>query len=198
MIAGVVLAAGAGRRFGGPKQLAVLEGKPMLEHVLAAMEAAPLDRVFVVLGADADEVQRRVALHGAEPVICSGWEEGMSVSLRCGVDAADGSGADRVVVALGDQPRLSPQAVARLIDAGGGAAVSRATYGGHGSHPVLLERTLFSLVRELHGDSGARALLLAYPVREVACDGLGSPADVDAPADLRRLRRRYRWSLRPR
>ncbi|HET6998998.1 MAG TPA: nucleotidyltransferase family protein [Solirubrobacterales bacterium] len=188
MIAGIVLAAGGGRRFGGHKQLAELDGRPLLEHALRAMAAAPLDRVFVVLGADAAEVQRQVDPHGAEPVFCDGWEDGMSTSLRTGVDAADAAGADAVVIALGDQPRLSPRAVGRLIDARGEAAALRASYGGIAGHPVLLERKLFSLVRELHGDDGARAVLVAYRARKVACDDLGSPFDVDTPADLARLR----------
>jgi molybdenum cofactor cytidylyltransferase len=187
LIAGVVLAAGSGERFGGPKQLASLDGRPLLEHVLAAMAAAPLDRVVCVLGARATEVLDAVALHGAEPVVCDGWEEGMAASLRDGVEAL--ADADAVVVALGDQPRLAPAAVARVIDArGGGALAVRATYGGTPGHPVLIERALFHGLSELRGDQGARALLDEVPVRDVPCDGLGRPDDVDTPAQLAALR----------
>lgn len=183
MTCGLVLAAGAGERFGGRKQVATLDGRPLLEHVLAAMADAPLDRVVVVLGAHADEVIERVPLHGAEAVVCLDWREGMSASLRAGVDAL--AGCDAVVVVLGDQPRVSAEAVARIARArGGGALAVRATYAGVPGHPVLLEAPLLARVRELTGDRGARALLAEVDVRDVACDGLGSPADVDTPAEL--------------
>src|ERR1700744_6546648 len=78
VIAGVVLAAGAGRRFGAPKQLADLGGRPMLERVLAAIAAAPLDRAFVVLGAEAEAILERVDLRGTEAVIRVDWETGLS------------------------------------------------------------------------------------------------------------------------
>ena len=187
MIAGLVLAGGAGRRFGGGKLLAELDGRPLLEHALAAMEAAPLERTVVVLGADADDVLARVKLHGAEPVVCEDWEQGQSASLREGVEAL--GGAEAVVVTLGDQPRLSPQAVERVIAARDSTAEAiRASYGGAPGHPVLLERPLLDRVHVLSGDTGARALLARARVKEIACDGLGSAADVDTPDHLEALR----------
>lgn len=187
MIGGLVLAAGASERFGGRKQLADLGGRPLLEHVLIAMEEAPVDRTVVVLGAHADEVREGVPLHGAEAVVCDDWQEGLGASLRAGVCAL--AGCDAVAVALGDQPRLSSEAVARVISQRGADELAvRATYGGVPGHPVLLERTLLGRVRELHGDTGARGLLHGVPVREVACDGLGSPDDIDTPAALAGLR----------
>ena len=196
MIAGVVLAAGGGRRFGARKQLADLHGRPLLEHALVAMAAAPLDRVFVVLGAGAEEVSGRVNMHGAEPVPCDRWDAGLSASLRAGIDAA--AGAEAVAIVLGDQPLISPEAVARVVAARGGAAAVRATYGGVPGHPVLLEDRLFARARKLRGDTGARALLTGVRVREVACDELGGPDDVDTPEQLARLvslrdPRRLRW-----
>jgi CTP:molybdopterin cytidylyltransferase MocA len=186
VIGGVVLAAGAGERFGGRKQLAELDGRPLLEHVVAAM--APLDRVVVVLGAGASEVVSAVDLHGASPVVCSAWEEGMGASLRFGAaELADD--CEAIVVVLGDQPLLSPEAVARVVAGRGPSfAAVRATYGGVPGHPVLFERTLFPQLLELGGDIGARELLASVPVRDVACDGLGRPDDVDTPAALQQLR----------
>jgi molybdenum cofactor cytidylyltransferase len=181
-----VLAAGGSSRFGGPKQLAVLEGRPLLEHVLMAMSGAGLDRVVVVLGAKAPEVAAGVPLHGAEAVVCEGWAEGLSASLRAGVDALDD--CEAVAVALGDQPRVSAAAIARVVSQRGTDELAvRATYGGVPGHPVLLERTLLTRVPELHGDAGARELLYGIPIREVACDGLGSPDDVDTPDALAAL-----------
>lgn len=189
MIAGVVLAAGAGRRFGSPKQLAPLGGRPLLEHALEHIAAAGLDRVFVVLGSRSDEILEAVDLHGAEPVICRRWREGQAASLRRGVAAASAEGADAVVVVLGDQPAIAPEAIRRVVAARRpGVDAVRATYGGVPGHPVLLERSLFTHVAALHGDGGARELLTRARVEEVACDGLGTPDDVDTPDELEALR----------
>ncbi len=188
MIGGLVLAAGDSQRFGGRKQLAELDGRPLLEHVLIAMADAPLDRVVVVLGAHASEVISGVPMHGAEPLVCREWALGLGASLRAGVEVLEG--CDAVAVALGDQPRLSALAVARVVSQRGVDELAvRATYGGVPGHPVLLERTLLERVRNMPaGDSGAGSLLHGVPLREVACDGLGSPDDVDTPAALAGLR----------
>jgi molybdenum cofactor cytidylyltransferase len=185
-VGGLVLAAGGSERFGAPKQLAELDGRPLLEHVMIAMSRAPLDRVVVVLGAHADEVRAGVPLHGAKPVVCDAWEEGLGASLRAGAAAL--KGCDAIVVALGDQPRLSPEAVARVMaQRGNDEQAVRATYGGVPGHPVLLERDVLKRVGMLRGDVGARDLLHGVPLREVACDGLGSPADIDTPEALAKV-----------
>jgi len=186
LIGGLVLAAGAARRFGAPKQLADLDGAPLLEHALRTMSAAPVDRVVVVLGAGADEVAAGVDLHGAEPVVCGRWEEGQSASLACGL--AELAGCEAVVVTLGDQPRVSPDAIRRVISARNDAAAVRATYNGNPGHPVLLERRLFEQLRNVSGDRGARNLLLSVQVLDVPCDDLGGGEDVDTPAELDALR----------
>jgi molybdenum cofactor cytidylyltransferase len=186
LIGGLVLAAGAATRFGAPKQLAELDGVPLLEHSLRTMAAAPVGRVVVVLGSGADEIVQRVDLHGADPVVCSRWEEGQSASLACGL--AELAGCEAVVVTLGDQPRVSPDAIRRVIAGRNGAAAVRATYGGTPGHPVLLERDLFERLRNVTGDKGARNLLLSVGVLDVVCDDLGGGEDVDTPAELDALR----------
>ena len=191
VIAGVVLAGGAGTRFGRQaKQLAPVAGRPLLEHVLAAASAAPLDRVVVVLGAWADRISEQVDLHGAEPVICERWREGMAASLRAGLDAV--SDAEAVVVLLGDQPLITAAAVERVLAARDRAAPAvRATYGGDPGHPVLLERELLPLLLELRGDAGARHVLDEVAVREVACSDVADATDIDTPEDLRALEARW-------
>ena len=187
MIGGLVLAAGAGERFGGGKQLAELDGRPLLEHAVRAATSSPVGRVVVVLGSGAEEVAARVNLHGAETRICSRWQEGQSASLACGLEAL--ADCEAVVVTLGDQPRLSPDAIRRVIAARGeGAQAVRATYGGDPGHPVLLEQQLFERMRDVSGDHGARNLLMSAQVREVPCDDLGGGEDVDTPAELDALR----------
>jgi CTP:molybdopterin cytidylyltransferase MocA len=180
----LVLAAGAGRRFGArPKQLAPLAGRPLLEHALANAAAAPVDRVVAVLGAGAAEITAAVDLHGAEPLIAARWPEGMAAALRDGIVAlADCRAA---VVLLGDQPLVGPEAIERVLAARGPEhAAVRATYGGQPGHPVLIERRLFAAVAGLRGDFGARSLLGAERTREVACDDVADPLDVDSAADL--------------
>ena len=181
-----MLAAGAATRFGAPKQLADLDGVPLLEHALRTMTAAPVGRVVVVLGSAADEVAAGVDLHGADPVVCGRWEEGQSASLACGL--AELADCEAVVVTLGDQPRVSPDAIRRVISSRNGASAVRATYNGNPGHPVLLERSLFEQLRNVSGDRGARNLLLSVQVLDVPCDDLGGGEDVDTPAELDALR----------
>jgi molybdenum cofactor cytidylyltransferase len=185
-IGGLVLAAGAGRRFGSPKQLAMFEGRPLLEHALLAMTAATrIERAVVVLGAHAEVVLAEVARHGAVAVLCPDWEEGQAASLRAGV-AALRDHVEAIVVTLGDQPAIDARAIDRVAQSRDGTSVAvRASYGGRPGHPVLLERSVFERVAALRGDQGARSLLSGAAVRIVPCDGLGSDLDIDTVEQLR-------------
>jgi molybdenum cofactor cytidylyltransferase len=187
VIGGLVLAAGGASRFGSAKQLADLEGRPLLEHSLLTMSVAPVDCAAVVLGAEAEEVVRVVDLHGIKPVLCERWEEGQSASLACGLAAL--ADCDAVVVTLGDLPRLVPEAITRVVAARGSASAVRATYGGDPGHPVLLERDLLARLRNVTGDHGARNLLRSVASLDVPCDDLGGGEDVDTPDQLAALRR---------
>ncbi|WP_322780027.1 nucleotidyltransferase family protein [Frankia sp. Cas4] len=190
-VGGLVLAAGAGRRFGGPKALATLDGEPLVERAARLLAAGGCAPVFVVLGAAAAEVTRSATLPGAQVVLAPGWAEGMGSSLRRGLDAVADTALDAVIIALVDQPLIGPQAVRRLLDAhASGAVAAVATYGGQPRNPVLLRRETWAEVcAHARGDVGARAWLHANPNRvvTVACDGTGSPDDIDTPADLARL-----------
>ncbi len=185
----MVLAAGGSRRFGSPKQLAELHGRPLLEHAVAAMSAvAALERVVVVLGAQAEQVRERVDMLDAQALECVQWQEGMAASLRCGVAALQE--CDAVLVTLGDQPLITPQVIAGVLDhAGDGYAAVRATYGGVPGHPVLLARELYPSLLALRGDSGARDLLAAARVREWECGHLARADDIDTVEDLEVVRR---------
>jgi molybdenum cofactor cytidylyltransferase len=187
VIGGLVLAAGRGSRFGSAKQLASLDGRPLLEHSIQAMTASPVGRIVVVLGAGAEDVIDEVDFHGAEPIVCGRWSEGQSASLACGLAELSACGA--VVVTLGDQPRMAPDAIRRVIAGrGNGAAAVRATYTGVPGHPVLLERELFVRLRDVSGDRGARNLLRSVSLHEVPCEDLGGGEDVDTPSQLDTLR----------
>jgi molybdenum cofactor cytidylyltransferase len=181
-----VLAAGAGRRFGGTKQLADLDGRPLLQYAVDATLAVPaLERIVVVLGHDAERILAGVDFGDAESVVCEEWEEGQAASLRCGIAAA-GDEAEAVVVTLGDQPYVSPQVIAMVLDERRrNTPAVRATYAGTPGHPVLLERDLFEDVMTLRGDVGARELLASLPVRGVEAGHLCSSDDIDMREDLR-------------
>jgi molybdenum cofactor cytidylyltransferase len=176
---GLILAAGEGRRFGGTKQLAELRGRPLLEYALEAMSGVS-PRV-VVLGHAADEIRARVDLHGASVVVCEDWAEGQAASLRAGLAAL--AGCDAVVVALGDQPGITAEAIQAVTAAGDEDAV-RAVYDGTPGHPVLLRRPLLERAGELRGDTGFRDLLESATVREVELGGLADPADIDTREEL--------------
>jgi CTP:molybdopterin cytidylyltransferase MocA len=188
VIGGIVLAAGSGSRFGGPKQLADLRGKPLIEHALAAMRAVPaVDPVVVVLGAEADRIRAQADLGGAEIVIAHDWDEGIAASLRVGVAAH--RDADAVLVLLADQPLITSEVIAAIASrAAGPEPAARAVFEGAPGHPVLIKRELFTAVAELHGDTGARDLLDRCGAARVECGRLCRPDDVDTPEDLASLR----------
>jgi CTP:molybdopterin cytidylyltransferase MocA len=204
-VLGVVLAAGGSTRMGRPKQLAELNGRPLLAHVLTALDDAPVaggpgglkprppvDRVGVALGGAAGEVLDRVDLGRAEPLVVEGWTAGMGHVLASTLAQAGDDWA-AVVVLLGDQPLVPAGAVARVVEAwrAGAGPVVTATYGGRPGHPRLFDRRLLPDLLRLTGDTGARDLLAAHPdrVHRVEVGDLGSDADVDVEADLERVSR---------
>lgn len=184
MIGGLILAAGSGSRFGGAKQLAELEGKPLLDHAVEAMSAVPaIERIVVVLGAGADAIRARANLDGVDVVVADGWADGVSASLRAGIAAL--RDAEAVVVTLADQPLITPQVISAVVDLGDSRPpAARATYGGNLGHPVLIKRELFDRIAALTGDAGARDLLEVAGVAKVECGHLADPHDVDTPDDL--------------
>ena len=191
MIAAVVLAAGSGSRFGASaKQLAELDGIPLLEHALRAVEAVPaIDRIVVVLGARAEEVRAGVDFGAAEVVVCEDWSEGQAASLRCGIAAV--ADAEAAVLTLGDMPRITPPVIERFADLAarhGSQARARAVYDGTPGHPVVLGRDYFEQLAALRGDVGAREVLKAIGAHPIECAELCSAADVDTPEALEELR----------
>jgi len=192
-VAGVVLAAGEGRGFGGPKALVRFGGQTLVERAVQTLLAGGCRPVCVVLGAAADEVRRTSILDNATVVVNEQWPDGMGGSLRVGLEAARRERAGAALVLLVDQPLVTPALVERLIAAWrAGARAAVAAFRGEGLTPVLLDRTLWRPVsRAAVGDVGARALLRARPelVTLVDCDDVGSPDDIDTPGDLDRLER---------
>lgn len=199
MITGVVLAAGTSSRLGRPKQLLPFRGRPILQHVVDVAAAAGLHEVVVVLGHEAERVEREITLRaGGRTVVNPEYAAGQSTSLRAGLEAA-GPETTAAIVLLGDQPEVSAEAVRAVADAyrEGSAPVVRASYGGRPGHPVLLERTIWNELAAVTGDTGARDLLIDHPdwVRDVELGG-DPPPDVDTEEDYERLLEREGRSRR--
>ncbi|MFL5823789.1 MAG: NTP transferase domain-containing protein [Solirubrobacteraceae bacterium] len=188
MVAGLILAAGEGVRFGPEsKLLAELDGRPLLEHAIRAQCAVPeLEQVAIVLGARADDVLASVELLRAEPIVCSDWSRGQAASLRCGMEfLIEQAHADRVVVTLGDEPLIGSATVARFVEEPAG---SRALWHGRPGHPVVLGPEHLEGIRALRGDRGARGLAGAFE-REIECAEMGgSGLDIDTREDLEVVR----------
>ena len=184
----LVLAAGSSRRLGRPKQLLDLEGRPLLQHVIDAAVAAGSEQIVVVLGHAEREIRAAIALPPSAVVAVNpDFATGQASSLRVGL-AALAEPVARAVVLLGDQPRVSPEVIRSVANAPG--PIARATYGGVPSHPVAFDQALWSELRAVEGDRGARDVLASHVGEVTFVEVSGTPpVDVDTDADYRRLLR---------
>lgn len=172
-----ILAAGRSARFDdGSKLRALLHGRPVIGRAVDAALASQAEQVFVVVGADPMD---DLLPESVEAVSNPDWSAGQSTSLVRAIAATDRHGFDRLVVGLGDQPGLAPEAFDLVGAARGPVAI--ADYGSMRGHPVLLCRSVWAEVPTA-GDQGARDLLAA--AEAIPCPG--TPDDIDTVDDLRR------------
>jgi CTP:molybdopterin cytidylyltransferase MocA len=179
-----VLAAGGGRRYGGPKALVRHAGQLLVERAVSTMREAGCDPIVVVLGAAAAEVRAAAQLGSVTIVENEGWKTGMGSSLRVGLAALADVDVDAAVVLLVDTPGVTAEAVRRVTEKDGRDALVTATYGHRRGHPVLLGRDHWAGVATLAtGDIGARAYLTARSasVLTVPCDDISDDTDIDVP-----------------
>jgi CTP:molybdopterin cytidylyltransferase MocA len=189
-ITGVLLAAGAGRRAGGPKALRVdPDGTSWLLRSITVLRDGGCDAIVVVVGAEADRAKNVLARSGlaADPdvtvVDAPDWQQGMGSSLRRGLLAAQRDHVAAVLVHLVDLPDVTAEVVRRLLRTapGGPAVLTRATYGGRPGHPVLIGRDhLPSIISGLGGDTGAKDYLAQHDADGVECGDLASGQDRDS------------------
>lgn len=188
-VAGLLLAAGGGRRYGMPKALVELDGRLFVESAAAVLRDGGCDPVVVVLGARADEVRAKADLDGYPVVDNPQWTTGMGSSLRIGLTAVSELDRefDAVAVLPVDVPGVTPAAVKRVLGHTGSDALVRATYAGLPGHPVLIGRAHWSGVYESAvADVGARDYLRSHQVTAVDCSDIATGVDVDRPDDLPR------------
>ncbi|MFE4995805.1 NTP transferase domain-containing protein [Streptomyces mirabilis] len=191
-VAGLLLAAGGGRRLGGrPKALLEHRGRPLVEYAVGVLRAAGCTRVHVVLGARADAVRERARLDGCVLVDNPEWEHGMGSSLRAGLDSLAGTGARAALISLVDQPGIGPRAVARVLAAyRDDTSLVSAAYDGVRGHPVLFGAAHWAgVAASATGDRGARAYLKEHEaaITLVECGDVAEPYDIDTEDDLGHL-----------
>jgi nicotine blue oxidoreductase len=191
----ILLAAGPGSRLGlGPKALLPFRGRTLVEVLVDVLREGGCHEVVVVLGAEAARVLTTVDLDRHKVVVNPEWQSGMGSSFRLGVQSAQIS--DHVLVALVDQPGITPDTVARLISRHRPGRVTAAGYGEPGGeltrgHPVLLDASLREAAAgSANGDAGARLFLKANPglIDLVDCSDQSGGQDLDTPDQLRLLR----------
>jgi molybdenum cofactor cytidylyltransferase len=185
-VAVVVLAAGASRRLGRPKQLLDYRGATLLDATLATARASGAGQVVVALGGAADEVRERVDLTGVDVVLNPDFGDGCATSIRSALGAVQDA-AEGVVLLLGDQPGVAASTVAALVDGAGGHAVGVCEYDDGLGHPLWFHRRMFDVLTGLHGDKAVWKLVDAGDdVVRVRVAG-GIPRDVDTWADYQAL-----------
>ena len=180
-VCGLVLAAGAGRRFGGPKAVVELDGERLVDRAVRVLDEGGISQVYVVSGSVA------LSVPGAVVVGNPDWASGMASSLLAGLDGLPPT-TEAAMVVLVDHVGLTAEAVRRVAaEARGPASLVAATYDGLQGHPVVIGRDWWSEVRATAaGDQGAREVLAAHRdvLVQVECSDVASGADVDRPADL--------------
>ena len=191
-VAAIVLAAGASRRLGQPKQLLVHGGETLLERAIRLSAEAGAAPVFPVLGANLEIIRASIVLDPATLVINDQWQQGISTSVHAGLGALDAAASHAAgVLILGcDQPRLTADHLRALITkfaAQAQPSIVASAYAGVLGIPAVFPRAAFSHLYALRGDKGARALLLHPPCPLIALPFVGGDVDIDEPEDLTQL-----------
>jgi molybdenum cofactor cytidylyltransferase len=192
-VAAIVLAAGASRRLGQPKQLLMHGGETLLERAIRLACEAGTAPILTVLGANREVILAAIHLNRAVPVINNDWEQGIATSIHAGLESLDAFAPDAnaVLILSCDQPRLTAHHLRVLIETFAAQAepsIVASAYAGVIGIPAIFPRVAFSQLRKLRGDKGARALLAQPPCPLISVTFSGGEVDIDQPGDLARLK----------
>lgn len=183
-IAGLLLAAGAGTRFGGCKQLALIEGKPLVRHTLETLSLVFNDQPYIVLGANREDV-RPVVEDIAQVIDHSGWQQGLGSSIACGVREIVAWGKfDGILVSLADQLWLTSGHFDQLIEQFQGDRIVAAYYSASPGVPAIFPATMFEQLKQLNTDRGAKSLLMDMQREIVTIPMQTAAMDIDTRNDL--------------
>ncbi|WBB80232.1 nucleotidyltransferase family protein [Micromonospora sp. WMMD882] len=185
----MIIAAGGGRRIGGPEALLHLRERPLVDQMIDTMTEAGCAQTVVVLGAAAAEVRRTADLSGATVVVNQAWGTGVGSSIRAGLAALTDDTIEAVVVIPVDMPGLTTEAVRRVVALPYPDALVCATYGGLRGYPMLFGRRHWPGIATLaSADVGARPYLLAHKdlIVDIACDTVADGSRVDSPEQMTR------------
>lgn len=191
-VAAIVLAAGASRRLGQPKQLVMFDGETLLGRTIRLASESGAAPVIVVLGANHERISRAVTMDNVTPVINDHWEQGISSSIHAGLTAltAADSNVNGAMILACDQPRLTSDHLRALLEAFANQpspCIVSSSYLGVLGIPAIFSRAIFSELFALRGDKGARSLLLNPPCPLIAVPFSGGELDIDSPEDLAEL-----------
>ncbi len=191
-VAAIVLAAGASRRLGQPKQLLMHGDETMIERAIRMAGEAGAAPIFAVLGAHHELIRAAIRLSSFTAVINSAWEQGISTSILSGLAALEQSAPQTsgALVLACDQPQLSAghlRAMLEVFSTQAAPAIVASSYAGTLGIPAIFPRKVFADLRALRGDKGARSLLMQPPCHLVALPFPGGEIDIDLPADLAHL-----------
>jgi molybdenum cofactor cytidylyltransferase len=186
-VAGIVLAGGAGERFGGPKQVALWRGKPLISYAIRAAAQAGLSPIVVVVGAEGHAVQAVVKDEDVVLVENPDWRNGQSTTVHAGLSAVE-QRVEAAVFLLADMPRVGSKTTRRLVEAHRLSlpAIVAPVGGGRRGNPVLFDRRVFPTLHALEGDQGGRSLLHRFPWEAIEADP-EEFFEVDRPEDLETL-----------
>jgi molybdenum cofactor cytidylyltransferase len=191
MIAGLILAAGESRRMGRDKALLTYRGHTFLETIITTLREAGVERIAVVLGHHAEEIQRTIRLDSVEVVINPDWQRGQTSSLQAGLRALESPDLEALLLCLVDHPAVSPETIRRLRDNFNAhhAVVVIPTFQNQRGHPVVIVRALFPELLDLSVDEGANRVIRDYShaTEFLEVDDPGIVLDVDNEQTYMRL-----------
>jgi len=192
-VAAIVLAAGASRRLGQPKQLLMHDAETLLERAIRLAHEAGTSPVVVVLGAHIHIIRASIPFKNAVSVVNNHWEQGISTSIQEGLRTVDKTapGATGALLLSCDQPRLTSTHLRALVAnfaAQGAAGITASAYAGVLGVPAVFPRAVFPDLLALRGDTGARSLFAEPPCALNTIEFAGGEVDIDLPADLDELR----------